>query len=428
MSSEGERPAKRKRKSRWGSETSKVNVPGMPTNLPKGLTVDQQEFYVSQIRMDEVSRRLRLQDWRIPDDPRERSPSPPPTYDNQGRRTNTREQRIKKSLEEERQKLVVKLTKLNPDYKPPSDFKSVQLKAQEKVYVPVDKNPHVNFIGLLIGPRGNTLKKMEKESGAKIMIRGKGSVKEGRGRESTNPSDNDELHALVTANTEECVKKAVKLINNVIKTGIECPEGQNDLKRNQLRELAELNGTLRDDDNQRCTNCGSETHRHWQCPEKKNVTNSAVCHKCGGVGHIARDCLQKGSGANATAVSREDYAKMDNEYLSFMQELGEAPASSDPQGPYGNSSYSSQPPPPPPPGYGAYSGAYGRNAPAPPNQSGADNAEIPPWGLYPGNGAPPPPPSAVLPPWQHEFPPHPPPLPEDSSRPEEPPPPPPPHA
>ena len=30
------------------------------------------------------------------------------------------------------------------------------------------------------GPRGNTLKNMEKETGAKIIIRGKGSVKEGK--------------------------------------------------------------------------------------------------------------------------------------------------------------------------------------------------------------------------------------------------------
>ena len=33
------------------------------------------------------------------------------------------------------------------------------------------------------------------------------------------------------------------------------PEAQNELKRNQLRELAALNGTLRDDENQACQNC-----------------------------------------------------------------------------------------------------------------------------------------------------------------------------
>lgn len=33
-----------------------------------------------------------------------------------------------------------------------------------------------------------------------------------------------------------------------MKQGIEAPEGQNDLKRMQLRELAALNGTLREDE------------------------------------------------------------------------------------------------------------------------------------------------------------------------------------
>jgi hypothetical protein len=57
------------------------------------------------------------------------------------------------------------------DYKRPG-------KTQEKVYIPASEFPEVNFIGLLIGPRGNTLKKMEADTGTKISIRGKGSVKE----------------------------------------------------------------------------------------------------------------------------------------------------------------------------------------------------------------------------------------------------------
>ena len=34
-----------------------------------------------------------------------------------------------------------------------------------------------------------------------------------------------------------------------MKQGIETPEDQNDLRKMQLRELARLNGTLREDDN-----------------------------------------------------------------------------------------------------------------------------------------------------------------------------------
>jgi len=75
-------------------------------------------------------------------------------------------------------------------------------------------------VGLLIGPRGNTLKKMEAESGAKIAIRGKGSVKEGKGRSDAAHTSNQEedLHCLIMADTEEKVNKAKKLIANIIET------------------------------------------------------------------------------------------------------------------------------------------------------------------------------------------------------------------
>lgn len=80
--------------------------------------------------------------------------------------------------------------------------------------------PFRTKVGLLIGPRGNTLKKMETESLAKIAIRGKGSVKEGKGRSDAAHTSNQEedLHCLIMADTEEKVNKAKKLIHNVIET------------------------------------------------------------------------------------------------------------------------------------------------------------------------------------------------------------------
>ena len=77
-------------------------------------------------------------------------------------------------------------------------------------------------------------------------------------------------------------------IKEVIRQGVEVPEGQNDLRRMQLRELALLNGTLRETDGPRCTNCGHNTHESWQCPEKPNLTASVICSSCGSAGHIAK--------------------------------------------------------------------------------------------------------------------------------------------
>lgn len=150
-----------------------------------------------------------------------RSPSPPPTYDAHGRRTNTREVRYRRKLEDERVKLVDKALKLDPAFRPPTEYHAQKRNSrpQDKVYIPVKEFPEINFFGLLVGPRGNSLKKMERESGAKISIRGKGSVKEGKGRPETQSDDADEdLHCLIMGDTPEKVRACVDLINNVIAT------------------------------------------------------------------------------------------------------------------------------------------------------------------------------------------------------------------
>ena len=36
-------------------------------------------------------------------------------------------------------------------------------KFEDKIFIPQDDHPMTNFVGLLIGPRGNTLKQLEKE-------------------------------------------------------------------------------------------------------------------------------------------------------------------------------------------------------------------------------------------------------------------------
>lgn len=88
------------------------------------------------------------------------------------------------------------------------------------------------------------------------------------------------------------------------------PEHQNDLRKQQLRELALLNGTLRDDLGPRCSNCGSTAHRTWNCPDKPNVTHTIICNRCNGVGHIAKDCKTDLTQVEANALPT---ANMDEE-------------------------------------------------------------------------------------------------------------------
>ena len=37
------------------------------------------------------------------------------------------------------------------------------IRVNDRVFIPQDEHPDINFVGLLIGPRGNTLKTLEKE-------------------------------------------------------------------------------------------------------------------------------------------------------------------------------------------------------------------------------------------------------------------------
>merc|ERR1719150_1366672 len=143
----------------------------------------------------------------------------------------------------------------------------------------------------------------------------------------TLPGEDEPLHAYLTATDPEAVKKAVNKIKEIIQQGVEVPEGSNELRKMQLRELALLNGTLREDGQMRCTNCGAADHKTWQCQDKANVTNNVVCTSCGAVGHIAGDCKQRRPGAGFDQFGGQPPApgsnKIDQEYLSFMAELGD---------------------------------------------------------------------------------------------------------
>jgi splicing factor 1 len=125
-------------------------------------------------------------------------------------------------------RLVDRAMKSDPNFHPPQDgfggaggMNGARKfgRPQDKVYIPVKEFPEINFFGLLVGPRGNSLKNMERLSGAKISIRGKGSVKEGKGRPDAWAADeDDELHCLIMGDDEQKVKACVALINKVIET------------------------------------------------------------------------------------------------------------------------------------------------------------------------------------------------------------------
>jgi splicing factor 1 len=147
---------KRKKRNRWGdtTENKAAGLMGLPTAIMANMTSEQLEAYTLHLRIEEISQKLRIEDY-VPANG-DRSVSPPPQYDNKGHRINTREFRYKKKLEDERHKLVEKAIKSIPNYHPPTDYKRPN-KTQEKVYVPVNDYPEINF-SMLANPRFQSLR------------------------------------------------------------------------------------------------------------------------------------------------------------------------------------------------------------------------------------------------------------------------------
>jgi hypothetical protein len=240
-----------------------------------------------------------------------RSPSPTPVYDNMGRRVNTREQRAKDKLMAERQRLVERAKVLNPLYRPPLDYRPFSTKKIRKIYVPVKDYPDYNFIGLILGPRGMTQRQMEQDTGAKISLRGKGSVRDGKGRSATKDNNEDEdLHVVIAGDSEESLDHAESLVRRLL---VPVEEGKNDIKRKQLRKLAEMNGTLRDN-----------AYGFEREERAKRAGLDVYCKWCGESSHPSSDCNQRGRSANGAATSGGPSLKaVTREYYELMQSLGE---------------------------------------------------------------------------------------------------------
>lgn len=105
--------------------------------------------------------------------------------------------------------------------------------ARNKLFVPVKEHPEFNFMGVLIGPRGSSLKAMEQRTGAKILIRGRGSSKE------PNPADpgaNEEMHVVIEG-TDQAVAVATAEVEGIFKD----PHRALIVKSEQLKNLANMN-------------------------------------------------------------------------------------------------------------------------------------------------------------------------------------------
>jgi hypothetical protein len=290
-------------------------------------TEQQQQIYILQMQINESTRMMARPDMGIPANPRDRSPSPEPVYNSSGIRINTRLERTKNKWVNQRNNAITRLKELDSGYQPPSQYNYKNVKLEDKVYLPADEHPTVNFVGLILGPRGNYLEKIKKDTNCNIIIRGKGSLKGGMTgitKNGTKVDGLDEpLHALVTATTAEDVQKGVKKIREIVDMQVYNPDCEQAvaLRAKHMYELAMLNGTIKEVD-EKCLNCGRLGHKSWQCDEKPNFTSAVLCNACGGVGHLTKDCQQKRPGEVFQVKKEADPEVLDTEYQAFLQDMG----------------------------------------------------------------------------------------------------------
>ncbi|XP_071956411.1 KH domain-containing RNA-binding protein QKI-like [Antedon mediterranea] len=162
---------------------------------------------------------------------------------------------IERLLDEEISRVRKTLLSVNTDVKPlvlPETMGPVE-KLQEKLFIPTKTYPEYNFVGRILGPRGLTAKQLERETGCKIMVRGKGSMRDKKKEDQNRGKPNwehlsEELHVLITVEDSQDraqvrLKRAVEEIKKLL---VPTADGEDELKKRQLAELAIINGTYRE--------------------------------------------------------------------------------------------------------------------------------------------------------------------------------------
>ncbi|XVF76945.1 hypothetical protein PTKIN_Ptkin14bG0000900 [Pterospermum kingtungense] len=123
-----------------------------------------------------------------------------------------------------------------------------------RVDIPINNYPNYNFVGRLLGPRGNSLKRVESSTECRVLIRGRGSIKDPAREEVMRGKPgyehlNEPLHILVEAELpveiiDARLMQAREILEDLLKP---VDESHDFYKKQQLRELAMLNGTLREE-------------------------------------------------------------------------------------------------------------------------------------------------------------------------------------
>ncbi|XP_049880093.1 KH domain-containing, RNA-binding, signal transduction-associated protein 3-like isoform X2 [Pectinophora gossypiella] len=128
-------------------------------------------------------------------------------------------------------------------------YREKPAKVTVKVLVPVKEFPKFNFVGKLLGPKGNTMKYLQEETMCKMAVLGRGSMrdrqKEEELRNSLDPKYahlTDELHVEISAQAPpaEAHARVAYALAEVKKYLI--PDANDMIRQNQMRDIMERGG------------------------------------------------------------------------------------------------------------------------------------------------------------------------------------------
>ncbi|XP_047489521.1 KH domain-containing, RNA-binding, signal transduction-associated protein 3-like, partial [Penaeus chinensis] len=127
--------------------------------------------------------------------------------------------------------------------------KEKSIKVTVKVLVPTREHPKFNFVGKLLGPKGNSLKRLQEETMTKMAILGRGSfrdkAKEEELRKNPDPKYGhlqEDLHVEVTAHAPpaEAYARIAYALTEIRRYLV--PDHNDEIRQEQMREMQILNG------------------------------------------------------------------------------------------------------------------------------------------------------------------------------------------
>ena len=225
--------------SKWSSRDKKINIANLPSILPPGLKTPNLQAILLRARYEEIQYKLSKLSTEAQSvlefDDRLVNES---NYDQKDLKTDTNSMKARDSLYQERKALIESIDKIYPCFRVPGASRIAYTKCTKKFYI-----PGPNFIGQILGPRGETLKQLESQYGVKISIRGKGSTPDNKssGEVYVPRSPDEPLHALIESYNEQSIEDVVKILEAIV---IPKPDKENELKKAQLRQLAVYNGVI----------------------------------------------------------------------------------------------------------------------------------------------------------------------------------------